>query len=259
VAGSGKSKTIFERWCTKVSGSYNGHSFDILAEKSNVREKVLPEIVSALHDHYDGRERFLRRVERLGYDRAVNIIRERLPATARSRSGDLGEMLATEYVRAALPFIIPINRLQWKDGRNMALRGDDLIGFRIEANGKLEALLKGESKSRASLGSDAMADAILKLREYDGRPSPHTLLYTADRLHELGQSAWAEMLEDYALLGESVPITHLIFTLSGNPPVGAITTALSGAYLPGILRQMVGLIIVDHGDFIDAVFEIASV
>jgi hypothetical protein len=250
--------TLFEEWCHKASAVHNGHPFDVLTEKVNARDVILPELVSVLHDHYDARARFLERAARLGYDRAVEVIRQRLPTTTIARSGDIGEILATKYVNSSLPFTIPINRLQWKDGRNTALRGDDLIGFRLKANGKLDALLKGESKSRIGLYDDAMAEAVTKLREHDGRPSPHTLLYLVDRLKELGQTASAEVLEDYALLGGTFPITHFIFTLSGNAPQTTIQTALTGTYLPGIQRQAVGLVIVDHKDFIEAIFEIAS-
>ena len=250
--------TLFEEWCHKVSSVHNGHPFDVLTEKVNARDEILPELVSTLHDHYDARARFLERAARLGYDRAVEVIRQRLPTTAIARSGDVGEILATEYVNSSLPFVIPINRLQWKDGRNTALRGEDLIGFRLKSDGKLDALLKGECKSRIGLYDDAMAEAVTKLCEHNGRPSPHTLMYLADRLKELGQTAAAEVLEDYAILGGTFPITHFIFTLSGNAPQTTIQTALTGTYLPGIERQVVGLVIVDHKDFIEAIFEIAS-
>jgi hypothetical protein len=250
--------TLFEEWCDKVSAAHNGHPFDVLTEKVDARDIILPELVSVLQYHYDARARFLERAARLGYDRAVEVIRQRLPTIAIARSGDIGEILATEYVNSSLPFVIPINRLQWKDGRNTAMRGDDLIGFRLKGDGKLDALLKGESKSRIGLYDNAMAEAVTKLREYDGRPSPHTLMYLVDRLKELGQTAAAEVLEDYALLGGTFPITHFIFTLSGNAPQTTIQTALTGAYLPGIHRQIVGLVIADHKDFIEALFEIAS-
>ena len=249
---------LFEEWCDRASATHNEHPFDVLTEKANGRAEILPELVSVVHDHYDARERFLERAARLGYDRAVDVIRQRLPTTAIARSGDIGEILATEYVNSSLPFRVPINRLQWKDGRNMALRGDDLIGFRLKANGELEALLKGESKSRIGLYDDAMTEAITKLCEYDGRPSPHTLLYLVGRLNDMGQTPTAEVLEDYALLGGNFPITHFIFTLSGNAPHTVVKKALFGTYLPGILRRIVGLVINDHKDFIDAVFEIAN-
>lgn len=140
----------------------------------------------------------------------------------------------------------------------MTLRGDDLIGFRLNANGELEALLKGESKSRIGLYDGAMSEAIAKLCEYDGRPSPHTLLYLADRLKEMGQTPMAEALEDYVIFDGNVPITHFIFTLSGNAPHTVVQTALSGTYRPGILRRIVGFVINDHKDFIDTVFELAN-
>jgi hypothetical protein len=47
--------------------------------------------------------------------------------------GHLGEILATESVPALLrPFKVPIKRLRWVDGRESALRGEDLIGLAIE-------------------------------------------------------------------------------------------------------------------------------
>ena len=249
---------LFEYWCDRASATHNGYPFDVLTEKASALDEILPELISVIRDHYDARDRFLERAARLGYDRAVDVIRQRLPTTAIARSGDIGEILATEYVNSSLPFMVPINRLQWKDGRNTALRGDDLIGFRLKANGKLDALLKGESKSRIGLYDGAMAEATTKLCEYDGRPSPHTLLYLVDRLKDMGQTTAAEVLEDYAILGGNFPITHFIFTLSGNAPEAVVQTALSATYLPGILRWIVGLVIADHKDFIDAVFEIAN-
>ena len=163
--------TLFEEWCDNSSAVHSRHHFDVLTEKVNARDVILPELVSVLHDHYDARARFLERAARLDCDRAVEVIRQRLPTTVIERSGDIGEILATEYVNSSLPFVIPINRFQWKDARNTAMRGDDLIEFRLKADGGLDALLKGNSKSRIGLHNNAMAEAVTKLREYDGRPS----------------------------------------------------------------------------------------
>jgi hypothetical protein len=63
-------------------------------------------------------------------------------------SGELGEILATELVEEMMDYEVPVRRLRYKDGREMALRGDDFIGIRVNAAGNLH-LLKGESKSRA--------------------------------------------------------------------------------------------------------------
>ena len=50
------------------------------------------------------------------------------------RSGDLGEIYATEWIDAhSGGYRAPIKRLRWKDHRNMAMRGDDVIGILQDA------------------------------------------------------------------------------------------------------------------------------
>ncbi len=123
------------------------------------------------------------------------------------------------YVNSSLPFIVPINRLQWKDGRNMALRGDDLIGFPAS---KRAAASKRCLKVNLRVGSACTTTQWRKPLQSSASTtadlSPHTLLYLVDRLKDMGQTPTAEVLEDYALLGGKFPITHFIFTLSGNGP-----------------------------------------
>jgi hypothetical protein len=230
----------------------------VLVEKNNIRETVLPELADVVRTNYDDRLRFLRRAKRLGFEKAVDVIRLRLPTTARARSGDLGEILATNYVNATLGFTVPINRLQWKDGRNMPLRGDDLIGFKLTTSGKLAAILKGESKSRETVRAGVMSEAGAKLCEFGGRPSPHSVLFVADRLHELQSFALSEELEDYAVLGRSLPVTHLVFTLSGKTPEAVFVASLDEDYIPGIRRRLVGLVVDRHQEFIKTVFEVAN-
>lgn len=65
--------TLFEEWCDNSSSVHNGHHFDVLTEKVNARDVILPGLVSVLHDHYDARARFLERAARLGYDRALRL------------------------------------------------------------------------------------------------------------------------------------------------------------------------------------------
>ncbi len=40
----------------------------------------------------------------------------------------MGEILATEFIEFQTEFRIPVRRLRYKDGREMALRGDDFLG-----------------------------------------------------------------------------------------------------------------------------------
>lgn len=81
-------------------------------------------------------------MERLGFKVAAKILSEAMPQTPKGRSGDLGEILATELVEEEIGLRVPVRRLRYKDGRNMAMRGDDFIGAGYDAAGDPRAFVK---------------------------------------------------------------------------------------------------------------------
>src|ERR1700720_173110 len=80
-----------------------------------------------LPGHYASEEHVARALARLGKPAAAALIQGKLPTTKQIRSGDLGEIYATEWIDAHSGYRAPIKRLRWKDHRNMAMRGDDVI------------------------------------------------------------------------------------------------------------------------------------
>ena len=125
-------------------------------------------------------ELWSKRVEDLGAPETAQILQELLPNTKRSRSGDAGEILATEVAEEKLCYEVPIRRLRWKDGRDAALRGDDIVGVANDAEGKVR-FLKGEAKSRVALSAGTVKEASEALdRDMGGRlVTPYFLLPTA--------------------------------------------------------------------------------
>jgi hypothetical protein len=177
-----------------------------------------------------------------------------LPQSKRARSGHLGEILATETVPACLSsFKIPIKRLRWTDGRESALRGEDLIGIARESH--VVRFLKGESKSRRTLTPSVVAEAREALNANDGRPSQHAFGFIMNRLFELGQEELALIFEEYMLL-KSIPVqqlVHLTFTLSGNDACDALKADLGGCG-GGIEQHAIAIRIQDHQEFIASVY-----
>jgi hypothetical protein len=82
-------------------------------------------------------DRIAEDIRALGFVGAAAVLAERLPRTPRARSGELGEIFATELVEEELGFEVPVRRLRYKDCREMALRGDDFIGVRVDGAGTL--------------------------------------------------------------------------------------------------------------------------
>ncbi|WP_437761218.1 Hachiman antiphage defense system protein HamA [Sorangium sp. So ce281] len=224
-----------------------------MAELPGMRAGVLDEVRNLVRSHYVSPEITAKRLTELGAPKTAQLLREHVPTTKTARSGDLGEVLATEIAEQTLKFTVPIRRLRWKDGRNMALRGDDIVGIR-DTKGKLD-FLKGESKSRASLTSGVLDEAAAALDRDRGRPSRHAVLFVAERLRELSDDALAARLES-AVLGSfsGSSVEHFLLALTGSNPDNLLTTHLTAAAKKKRTRHAVGIRIADHEAFIDLLF-----
>jgi hypothetical protein len=154
-------------------------------------------------------------------------------------------------------FYIPIKRLRWLDGREAALRGEDLIG--IEHKNRGVRFLKGESKSRSKLTPAVVGEAREILLANDGRPSQHAVSFIMHRLFELGQDQLAIVFEEFMLLKPitAEQIVHLLFTLSGNDAATALEKDLQAC--PAEIEQhAISLHIADHQDFIAGIYDRVS-
>lgn len=195
-----------------------------------------------------------KRIASLGALKTAALLREHVPSRKKARSGDLGEILATEFAEQELHYNVPIRRLQWKDGREMALRGDDIIGVARNNEDKL-LLLKGESKSRVTLSTAVLDEAGGALDANRGRPTRHSVLFVADRLRELGEDDLAEQLEEAVLASfRGISVAHMLFVLTGGPPKNLLEAHLKGAAKKKRLRHAIGVRIKDHAKFIALLF-----
>jgi hypothetical protein len=97
-------------------------------------------------------------------------LREKLPQTPKIRSGDLGEILATQYIDERTAYKAPIKRLRWKDHREMPLRGDDVIGIALPDGNAPIRFLKSEVKSRKSLSTKVVQKRSTFLKQKQHSP-----------------------------------------------------------------------------------------
>lgn len=248
---------LYSDWCVTEEEVDARKRLWLLSEKAGGREKIWPLLVETVRGHYDNLDRLAEDVERLGYPKAAEILKTRIPKTSKARSGDMGEILAAELAGELLDFSIPVKRLRFKDGREMALRGDDFLGVAMNDSGALR-LLKGESKSRATLAKTPITEAREALDRDDGRCTPESLLFVADRLLESANTndqALGRVLRD-EVGSKTLPpgrISHMLFTLSGNAPPASFKEDLSAAQTNRD-QYNVNLTITDHGLFISSVF-----
>jgi hypothetical protein len=252
--------SLFDDWCDKDETKDKKKKLWKLTEKDGGRAKIKAKLVKTVRSHYDSLERIAADIKTLGYDAAARILAERMPQGKKARSGDLGEILASELTEQALNFNVPVRRMRFKDGRELALRGDDFIGVAYDEDDKLW-LLKGESKSRAKLGKTTITEAREALNRYSGRCTPLSLLFVADRLLDRGgdDEALGRTIRD-EIANKSLPpsrIDHAFFTLTGN---GAPQVLLDDYETLGQqrLQTVINVHIEDHQEFIADVYEEAG-
>lgn len=248
---------LFDEWFQENVEDDDQKQFMKFVEKAGGRRAIKAQLCQTIRSHYDSLDQIADDIKRLGYRVASKVLRERLPRTKKARSGDIGEILASELVEETLDFEVPVRRMRYKDGREVALRGDDFIGIRFNTKERLR-LLKGESKSRSVLAKDAIEDARSALDRYHGRCSPSSLLFVADRLLERGGKS--------ATLGRAIrkevgtktlrkkSIDHALFTLSGNVPPSSLKDDFDGAD-SGRRQITINIRIEDHQDFIAEIYE----
>lgn len=236
---------IIESWLEEHRPTGTPENVSFFRERDGGRDVVFQSLVEVAKGHFVGAGI----LERIGYPMAAEVLRSKVPTRISVQSGDLGEIVATEYVRERTDYQVPINRLRFKDDRDTTMRGDDVLGVR-KVDGRVQAL-KIEAKSRAQLSPGVVEEACTALERNRSRPNASSVTFVSLRLREEGRDAEAEIVEQ--LLGEQFAdrdVEHLVFTLSGNDP----TRALSD-HSKRPRRRLTGVRVMDHQKFIRQVYE----
>ena len=148
--------------------SEKGQAQTLLApvEKDDGCDEIHDDLAETIRSHHD---RIADNVDRFGYGVAADILSEVMPQMSSGRSGDLGETLATEPVEEEIGLRIPVRCLRCKDGRDMAMRGDDFIGAGHDDKDEKLLLLKGDAKSNKVLRKATVTSARKVLNRDSGR------------------------------------------------------------------------------------------
>lgn len=117
-------------------------------------------------DNYADREWLERRLELLGYDRlAAHVRGTLLPPAGNTRTGDFGEIVAGFVVRRHFGFLIPVQRLRYKDSPSGTQRLIDVVAFKFRAPPELTTIAVSEVKTRTSKVASIAADAAEQLAD----------------------------------------------------------------------------------------------
>jgi hypothetical protein len=245
----------FTSWCNIDTDDVTGHHLHLLEAKDTKLKAAIWALAGTLPGHYAAPKRIAAVLKKFGKEMAASYIESKMPASKTGKSSDLGEILSTEYIDAHTSFEAPIKRLRWRDHREMAMRGDDVIGVEVPDKGTLR-FLKAEAKSRASLKTRTVEEARAALNKDGGLPSPHALGFLAERLHEIGNEELGDLIDEIQLKTQikRAQVEHLLFTFSGNAPKEFLVADLK-SYKGKIQQNSVGLRVKEHQDFIAKVYD----
>lgn len=222
----------------------------VLVEKVGGRDEVLNALIGVAADHLVG----LKVIEKLGgFSKSVEVLKNRLPQGKISRSGMLGEILATEFLEHETEFAVPVKRLRYRDTRELAMRGDDVLGVSVSKT--RIRVMKVEAKSRVTLSNATILEARVGLEKHRGRPNPETLAFLDCILRREDRDAEAEIFTQ--LQKKTIragDVCHLLFTVSGNNPSRFLENN-TGVVQKGIDFRLCGCQVDEHAEFIKMVFE----
>jgi len=105
----------------------NGNVLRILSLNQEEFNNLVSALVELLPEYYVDPLSIASTLERLGKNAAAQKLRDKIPEVKNIRSGDIGEVLTADYIEESTSYSVPIRKLRWRDHRNMAMRGDDVI------------------------------------------------------------------------------------------------------------------------------------
>lgn len=232
------------------------HLFKKIELKGEEFQNLIEELINILPDYYIDPLSMASTLERLGKPAAAEKLRVKLPEMKKIRSGDIGEIITTDYIDEKTGYSVPIKKLRWKDHRNMAMRGDDVIGLLINQESQTIKFLKAEAKSNQSLSRNVLQKAREELDLNEGLPSPHALEFVAERLRETGKQELADYIEKAQLFDGISPgqVEHLLFTFTSSNP-DRLQKEKFEAYSGNIKQSSVGFQVSSHQKLIGSVYQ----
>ncbi|TCN27657.1 uncharacterized protein DUF1837 [Kribbella orskensis] len=246
--------TDFKTWCTPPTiMPINGHTAAVLVSSDD--ETGVDAVAATLPEKYAKPETLARIADRLGKPKVSEFLRNKFPVKAGSRSGDLGEILATAYLEEDCGYIVGPSRLIYRDHHEWAMRGDDVLGVKLDADANVH-LAKGEAKSREKMTNAVVKEARDGLQRVDGLPSPHSLTQFAERLLDTPDDPLGEAVLELQLSEGVRPevVTHLMFLFTMNDPSKHVMRDLT-TYVGAIQQQTVTLRVNAHQEFIRNAYE----
>ena len=246
-------QTAIERFWDdcQFSGPVTVAGYELYRIRLNTLSAEARDALAASIEHHCLEPMVFRRVR--GGDALARSLEARLPSRGddavarRDRGGDLGELLAIEWLRRHGQDLWEVCfTLRWKESIRPR-RGEDIVAIDWDQNPV--GLLKGEAKAAESIGADTIQNARARLDQDGGWPAPFTIDFLAERLAREGREQEAGRLYVERFVNMPRPqdpgCTHLLFLFSADDPENRVVTHGRVAATAG--RPQLAAILVHEG------------
>ncbi len=245
----------FRNWCTLGAlvsiGSHHAGVIESFDDATGIAT-----LAAALPGAYADSGSLALIAHRLGKDGVAKFLSNKLPTKASARSGDMGEILATAYLHEEHGWVVGPSRLIQRDHQQWAMRGDDVLGAKLDTAGKA-VIIKAEAKSRVTLAKATVTEARNGLAREMEMPSAHSLTQFAERLLSTADAEVGEAVLMLQLLDEvrANRVSHLMFLFTSNDPGKHVTADLQ-AYTGAVAQLTITLRVHGHKKFITDAYEL---
>ena len=184
-----------------------------------MRERIRRLLGEAIVEHHFHQQRIANILEQLAHTNAAAVLRENLPRSEKTRKGNFGEIVASEHLVQRYGYEMPVFKLRFRDHYDQPMRGEDIIGFVRDKNGRITVLCGGEAKTIATYASRTVVDAYARLTK-TYRPRAETLSLLAEILYDRGDGSLAREVDRIHLALASTPVARdaWIMLITENRP-----------------------------------------
>jgi hypothetical protein len=164
-----------------------------LTEHTNKRGNVLEPLARTIFIHHNDPEEYRDIVAGLGYEQASREFDKR-PRDDKTRKGNFGEILASEYLRQVEGYDVPVYRLRWNTNPDTSMRGEDVLAFKFgNPDGTGREICMTEAKVMSRYDRDEVETAHRQLRS-GYRPRPNSIPFVHSVLWQRGEREKAAMI-----------------------------------------------------------------
>lgn len=190
-----------------------------LSECADKRDHVFEPLARTIFIHHNDPEEYKEIVAELGYEQAAREFDKR-PHDDKTRKGNFGEILASEYLRQVDGYDLPVYRLRWNTNPDTSMRGEDILAFKLgKPDGTGREICVTEAKVLSRYDKRAIKSAHKQLCS-GHRPRPNSIpfVYSVLRLKGEQEKATAILAFQNRLAPHPPIRRNFLMLVTGNRP-----------------------------------------